>query len=156
MENELIMLEKLDNLTLLITNYHGMTEQRFEQMDQRFERIEGHLVQLDGRMDETESRLDRMDERFDEMDLEFFAVHQEINNTYQLAVKTSEKVEQIDGRVGRIEGKLDWMIGEQAQIHKIPELTTRMDNVETVVQTHSKEIAALKVLQSGKITQFPQ
>ena len=104
MENEKITLvnldNKLDNITVLIKEYHGSTEKRFEQIDRRFEKIDRRLDSMDERFDSMDERFDRMDERFDRMDERF-----EKNEGYLAALKNGQKAIRMD--ISKMSQKLD-------------------------------------------------
>ena len=118
MENEKITLvnldNKLDNITVLIKEYHGSTEKRFEQIDRRFEKIDRRLDSMDERFDSMDERFDRMDERFDSMDERFDRMDErfdrmderfEKNEGYLAALKNGQKAIRMD--ISKMSQKLD-------------------------------------------------
>ena len=111
MENEKITLvnldNKLDNITVLIKEYHGSTEKRFEQIDRRFEKIDRRLDSMDERFDSMDERFDSMDERFDRMDERFDRMDErfEKNEGYLAALKNGQKAIRMD--ISKMSQKLD-------------------------------------------------
>ena len=111
MENEKITLvnldNKLDNITVLIKEYHGSTEKRFEQIDRRFEKIDRRLDSMDERFDSMDERFDSMDERFDRMDERFDRMDErfEKNEGYLAALKNGQKAIRMD--ISKMSQKLE-------------------------------------------------
>ena len=89
--------------------------------------LEEKMVSLFEKVDE---RFAKMDQRFDDLETEVAAMHVEMNHGYK---ELNGKIDGLDKRVGHIESVIQ-------ERWDIPEIKTRLEAVETVVQSHSDKI----------------
>ena len=106
-------------------------DRRFESVDSRFESVDQRFTSVDQRMDSLENKIDDLR---DDMKIEFRVVRVEMEHESK---EIRNLITGVDNRVGNLESlsTLRW---------NIPEITDRLDSVETVVAKHSGQIGRLE------------
>ena len=95
-----------------------------------FEKVDERFAKIDQRFDAMDQRFDAMDQRFDDLETDVAMIRVEMNHGYN---ELSGKIDGLDKRVGHIESVIQ-------ERWDIPEIKTRLEAVETVVQSHSDKI----------------
>lgn len=87
------------------------------------------------RIDVVEQRLDDLDKKIDSVE---YALEAEIDKVYKIALENKQKIEIL------LIPYNDRNVHVNEEVAKIPEIDKRLDNVETVVGSHSEAIRKLQ------------
>lgn len=110
-------------------------EQRLGAVEQRLDVVEQRLGAVEQRLDVVEQRLDDLDKKIDSVE---YALDAEIDKVYKIALENKQKIEIL------LIPYNDRNVHVNEEVAKIPEIDKRLDNVETVVGSHSEAIRKLQ------------
>lgn len=103
MENEKVIMNKLDDILIALTNYMRTTDERFEKIDGRFEKIDERFERMDERFEKTEGYLQALKNGQKSIRVELRQMSQRIDDTYELALLTWGDHEETKARLTSLE-----------------------------------------------------
>lgn len=108
MENEKIIMNKLDDILIALTNHIRTSDERFDQVDERFQKVDERFEKIDERFEKIDERFEKIDERFEKID---------------------ERLEKADSRFEKIEGDLQALKNGQKSIRiDLQKMSQRIDD----------------------------
>ena len=117
MENEKIIMNKLDSILIALTDHIRTSDERFNQVDERFDQVDERFKKVDERFDQVDERFEKVDERSDKMEgylqalkngqksirMDLQKMSQRIDDTYELALSTWGDHEETKIRLSSLE-----------------------------------------------------
>lgn len=141
-EQILECLKKLTDTVGVINENVNTINRRLDVVEQRLDTIEQRLGAVEQRLDVVEQRLDVVEQRLDDLDKKIdsveYALDAEIDKVYKIALENKQKIEIL------LIPYNDRNVHVNEEVAKIPEIDKRLDNVESVVGSHSEAIRKLQ------------
>lgn len=131
MQQEEQILECLKKLTDTV----GVINENVNTINRRLDVVEQRLDTIEQRLGAVEQRLDDLDKKIDSVE---YALDAEIDKVYKIALENKQKIEIL------LIPYNDRNVHVNEEVAKIPEIDKRLDNVETVVGSHSEAIRKLQ------------
>lgn len=111
---------------------------RFDKIEAQFDGIDARFDRIDSRFDKIDSHFDRIDSRFDSIDSHFDKIEADIS-----AIRTLVDIDLGKRLDSLLEGQ-QAILDAMAPKERVEKLEEKYLVLETVVKTHSHDIAELK------------
>ena len=103
MENEKIIMNKLDSILIALTDHIRTSDERFNQVDERFDQVDERFEKVDERSDKMEGYLQALKNGQKSIRMDLQKMSQRIDDTYELALSTWGDHEETKIRLSSLE-----------------------------------------------------